>query len=692
MSRLTNIQIEDIIKKYQNGITPLEISKEYGIYNNSVTRLLRKHGIDRNQLERVSSENIQYIIEKYVSGTSSEEIAKDLSICGSTVCRILKRNNIDIRPAEQNKRIYNIKQDYFSEINNEEKAYFLGLLFADGNVSVKFNDIKLGLHPKDVDILNKFSKSIYGFEKVHKDIHHQDDGSTMEYLYVVVSCKKMKQDLIKLGCGPQKTFNIEFPINIIDNSLLRHFIRGYFDGDGCLSISNKSRPVVDITSNEKFMQGFLQYIHSVLVLPFNKLGQRHKDTDTRNIQFAGFNNVKIFLDYIYDSATIFMQRKHNLYLDFLKLFQQKGGNIDPNNYGTNYIPKYNETALTSENLKLINDKTPIINYLFDFYRDNGYPYPIINNDSLIKDFSTLRATNVNSIVNDKILKLYNCAGLSIFKHFSPHFQEVKSGLTYDRPSMLEAFNNDDLLLKTIKNRVDGNFNMTGNMLRQGLVNSYSAFKGSSFFPIVAKFIYDKFTKENSIIYDYSMGFGQRLIGALSLPHKLTYIGVDPCEKSVESNQNIFNFFNKNIPLLNKEAEFVCCGSEEYCDAKYIGKIDLAFSSPPYYNQEVYEENDKQAYFNKDYNYFINNWWKSTVKNIYDLLKSDGVFILNVKDNMDGFLLAQDMINIANLAGFLHIDTYQLQLSKNLVFKNNSGSHKYESIYVFKKQSINKEEK
>jgi tRNA1(Val) A37 N6-methylase TrmN6 len=183
-----------------------------------------------------------------------------------------------------------------------------------------------------------------------------------------------------------------------------------------------------------------------------------------------------------------------------------------------------------------------------------------------------------------------------------------------------------------------------------------------------------------------MGFGQRLLAALSLPFKVTYVGIDPLEKSVESNQNVFNFLKTNIPMFDKEADIICDGSENYCDPKYIGKVNVAFSSPPYYDQEVYEDSDTQAYSSGSYCSFINDWWRKTMNNIDKLLVEDGLFILNIKDEVKGFNLSKDMINVAREKGYEIIDTYYIQLNKNLVFKNKDSKDKLEPIYVLKKIS------
>ena len=120
-------------------------------------------------------------------------------------------------------------------------------MYAYGNLSKSCSGIKISLHEKDRDILEKFSNYIYGFIKMYEENRVLPSGEPRKYLTVPVYCKKMHSDLIALGSPPVKTFTIRFPgENIVPNNLLHHFVRGYFDGDGCISIANLSHPVVDL--------------------------------------------------------------------------------------------------------------------------------------------------------------------------------------------------------------------------------------------------------------------------------------------------------------------------------------------------------------------------------------------------------------------------------------------------------------
>ena len=130
----------------------------------------------------------------------------------------------------------NYNEDYFEQIDTEDKAYFLGFIYADGSViydNEKYRyKLVLKLHTKDNHIL----ESLINYVDGEMDIWF--DGQR-EMCEVGFSGKKMVIDLIKLGVTPNKTFTLKYPN--IDEKLEKHFLRGYFDGDGCIRTSFDKR-------------------------------------------------------------------------------------------------------------------------------------------------------------------------------------------------------------------------------------------------------------------------------------------------------------------------------------------------------------------------------------------------------------------------------------------------------------------
>lgn len=128
-----------------------------------------------------------------------------------------------------------IINNYFEFIDSEDKAYWLGFIYADGCVTKDHKQLIINLAPKDYNHLEKFKQCIQG----KYQIRFKDNNRYVSYC---VSCKQFIEYLINDGCIPHKSLILQFPnTNILPIEYRRHFIRGYFDGDGCFSAIIRKR-------------------------------------------------------------------------------------------------------------------------------------------------------------------------------------------------------------------------------------------------------------------------------------------------------------------------------------------------------------------------------------------------------------------------------------------------------------------
>lgn len=106
---------------------------------------------------------IQYsndIINAYINGETALNISKRYNTHDNTIRRILKNNNVEIRGNKITSRKYNVNENYFDNIDTPNKAYILGLLYADGNNHIKNNTVSIALQEEDVEILRLINKEI----------------------------------------------------------------------------------------------------------------------------------------------------------------------------------------------------------------------------------------------------------------------------------------------------------------------------------------------------------------------------------------------------------------------------------------------------------------------------------------------------------------------------------------------------
>lgn len=142
-----------------------------------------------------------------------------------------------------------IRHNFFNNINFEEQAYLLGFIFADGCVNEERHTLSININKQDqyiIDLLKDISPEAYTREqKSYKSIATVRGRQVKNHgsIRTNISSKILIEDLKKYGVIQNKTYtDMHLPI-VSDDILLKHFIRGYFDGDGCFTYSiRKSNP------------------------------------------------------------------------------------------------------------------------------------------------------------------------------------------------------------------------------------------------------------------------------------------------------------------------------------------------------------------------------------------------------------------------------------------------------------------
>lgn len=202
------------------------------------------------------------------------------------------------------KRVYNFNDDYFETIDTEDKAYFLGLLFADGNVYTARNRVQITLANEDIYILNAFANCIKYTGKLYIDRE--------KYSKLILPSSKMCTDLTKLGCTPNKSLTLQFPTEV-PSHLMHHFIRGCFDGDG--HVSKKGNCFnVNFTSSKDFMDKFIELLDS-LNIAHTGAKKRYKDKEHSAYSvYIRSSSSPSFFKYIYNDANFLLKRKQKVTL------------------------------------------------------------------------------------------------------------------------------------------------------------------------------------------------------------------------------------------------------------------------------------------------------------------------------------------------------------------------------------------
>lgn len=242
-----------------------------------------------------SDELVEKIIGLYESGYNTIDITDKLNMKRGVVSYLLRKNGYELNHRGPKSKIKN--EGYFDYVDCAEKAYYLGWLMADGNVSV-FNgqySIKIHIALKDKELIEKFLSAIESDNKIKiKDGEHPS-------CYVSLTSKHMCESLMNYGIVPQKTGDEKFP-EAIPERYKRDFIRGVFDGDG-------------ITDVSKFRSGFIgsyNLVNSILK-ELKEYDLKVFNTKSEGIYyFLGGKKFSRFLfEYMYKESTLYLTRKYD---------------------------------------------------------------------------------------------------------------------------------------------------------------------------------------------------------------------------------------------------------------------------------------------------------------------------------------------------------------------------------------------
>lgn len=249
-----------------------------------------------------SNDEIDYLIANYEYMTY-KELSENLNRSEDAIQLKLKKLGYKKSP-------YYCNQSFFETIDTEEKAYWLGFLYADGYVIINHqsNSGTLGIDlqrgdKKHLELFNKCIKSNYKIVEYEKKLNEKK----YKMVRLRIFSRNLAQSLIDLGCTERKSKTIMFPK--LDEHLYPHFIRGYFDGDGCISLSStKTKQLsIDFTSGSfNFITSLRQFLFSLNIFSYI---YTENDKNTYRLYIRGLKNLDTFWNYMYKNANIYLKRK-----------------------------------------------------------------------------------------------------------------------------------------------------------------------------------------------------------------------------------------------------------------------------------------------------------------------------------------------------------------------------------------------
>lgn len=264
----------------------------------------------------LSDEQKIQLVKDYQTGLyNCKQLGQKYSITSSGIRSLLIRRKVYNKydRAKYTRKVA-VNEHFFDVIDTEEKAYFLGLLYADGcnDYHIDKGSVLLYLQAEDDYILREFCQCldydyVLRYRRPRKSHHKQQT-------VLKIHSKIMSARLNELGCVPRKSLILEYPNHEqVPESLMHHFVRGYFDGDGSIYECNN---VIDVkvTSSAIFCNGLQRYL-SRLEIPCSV--ELHPNPKTASVRFTSKESRMLFLRWIYQNANYFLTRKHDKYLGYM---------------------------------------------------------------------------------------------------------------------------------------------------------------------------------------------------------------------------------------------------------------------------------------------------------------------------------------------------------------------------------------
>lgn len=274
--------------------------------------------INRNKTGRIekqyNDEDFISLCEEYAINRNAKEIAIREGIPLQTMYYYIRKLGYN-KP----RRIHCFNEDYFHNVNSQNKAYILGFIMADGCVCKSTEDkqnpdrLIINISHKDKCIL-EFIKEELGCDYIIKDYIPTNTYAINMMSSLTINSTKMCNDLMNLGIIPNKTGYESFP-NIRTN-LKRHFIRGFLDGDGWVTNSSGNTFTIGFISNSELLHDIKSILKECLDLQSTASITEDSRENKKNknifyLQYSRKEDVQKLKHFLYHKANFYLSRKYS---------------------------------------------------------------------------------------------------------------------------------------------------------------------------------------------------------------------------------------------------------------------------------------------------------------------------------------------------------------------------------------------
>jgi len=249
-----------------------------------------------------------YNAEEILSYYKKNGHTKTLERYGIYSIKYLKKKKLWKRTTNKNEK----KVDDF--LKHKHRWYWAGFIAADGCVLKNTNAVSIGLAKKDSSHLYKLKRILGGGV--------WDSGDKTDWK--ITGCNDLRNFLFGLNIVPRKSLILKPPASLKNDKITREFMRGYFDGDGCISsfVENTKRGYkyrrtsVSVLGTMEFLLWGRQQFEKLNICSHNKIG---KSRNVYCLSYSKKEDVITILDWLYGDAGIYLDRKYKKYLEVKNL-------------------------------------------------------------------------------------------------------------------------------------------------------------------------------------------------------------------------------------------------------------------------------------------------------------------------------------------------------------------------------------
>jgi hypothetical protein len=629
---------EELLRLCKIGYSDAAIGKMFNMTGEGIAYRRKKFNIPLSIKANETKDNIEKlketsktVLEKDYYDLNQEEFSKKYKISKIVWRPYLKSAGII------GKEVHRIEK--YPPFNSEQRSLIIGGLLGDGSVSEgtryyesHSNKQKLYLFKKN-KILEPFSSKISPCDNNTglrlSTIHHPNFLEFHKVFYE----ERSKGKLI--------------PVDFIKDNWHDYILAYWFFDDGYYNDETNEFSIYNKSPYPEQLLKLVQFLESHYGWRF------HYSTSTFQLTFSK-EFYKDFVDILLQVAT------SDLYYKIPEAFltDEMAQSV------MIYAPPKNLYPKFYRKLKGSTEKRVMEGLLYRQLRNRSFPYVHFTLERRIYLLNLFKKNEGFKIKGDKLI--CGTHGMNLCEYYFPNIYECRKK---NFRSPVELWVEDGFIQRLVKNRLNYADRLTDSSLRTGIKILSKAV--SNFKPVIAKFLYQKYVT-NGKVFDYSCGFGSRMLAALSLD--MEYVGCEPNLKTLENLKKFGEFLKdrtKGSFIVTKE------GSEEYIYKNEY--FSFAFSSPPFFDYEIYSQDPGQSIIKYPfYEDWLIKFWRKTIENCYTALIPGGCFGICISMNQHEDLIKKTK-EYCHVLGLSFVTEYKA-LYKQLFHSN----EKYDLIMIYKK--------